>query len=180
MKASRFSKYLCSIPASANMLKSSPKRWSMAPTLMQNSVATLSVLDWIIIPSWNSLIHASIFYRSRFFILSFNWSSLVSLWSGKPASPTILPLKMSSAALRTLSQSSGFILRMRSRYSSQCKSLPWHTVDLPRATTVPSKFLVTVGLKLNLLFSWPCETEITSLCLISSFYKSLYPLSTSA
>ena len=45
INASRFSKYLCSIPASANILNNSPKRWSIAPTLMQNSVATLNVLD---------------------------------------------------------------------------------------------------------------------------------------
>lgn len=45
MKASRFSKYLCSIPASANILKSSPNKWSIAPTFIQNSVATLKVFD---------------------------------------------------------------------------------------------------------------------------------------
>lgn len=153
MKASRFSKYLCSMPASANILNSSPKRCSMAPTLMQNSVATLSVLDWTIYPSWNSLMHASMFSLSKSFILSRSWCSLASFWSGRPASPTILPLKISKAALRTFSQSSGCVLLMRSRYSSQWMSFPWQTVDLPRATTIPSKFLHIVGWKLNLLLN---------------------------
>lgn len=54
MKASKFWKYLCSIPASANISKRPPKRWSIAPTLMQNSAAILRVDCETEAPSWNS------------------------------------------------------------------------------------------------------------------------------
>ena len=119
MKASRFSKYRCSTPASANILNSSPNTWSMAPIRMQNSVVMRRAFVDTHPPSWNSLIQSSIFSFIKSFILYLSSSSLFYLASGRPASPTILPLKISRAVLSTLSQSSGLVLLIKSKYSSQ-------------------------------------------------------------
>ena len=123
IKASKFSKYLYSTPAFENIKNSSPKIWSMAPTRIQNSVATRKVFIETHSPSWNSRMTASMFCLSRFFIRSRSNYQRFSTESGRPAKPTILPLKTSSAARRTLSHSFGFVLSTKSRYSSQWMSV---------------------------------------------------------
>ena len=168
------------MPASANMLKSSPNKWSIAPTLIQNSVATLNVFLETHSPSWNSLIHVLIFWRSKSFILFRRRSSLCSFWSGSPARPTYFPLKISSAALRTLSQSLGFNMRVKCSYSSHVNNFLYPILVLPNAITTFYPLLHMVALKLNFDPNSPGNNIwVRSLCLISSS-KNLYPLSFSA